>query len=253
VTELGIGTIAEETDSVGGFSYRNNLPTVSERIGSFESDDEESVRHKSTRGVANLAGSAYDADEVPPKVKTVSSSKFRKQNIAAQRATPNPMQFESQLFEIHDVCKAIVEKFIAEGAPCQINIAYKMRIETENVFRDWSFVINEIRDKLSVERESVALEELEVSYAKAKAIFEKPKKEVYELMQKDTYSRLKLTKEFKEFLEEMKPISSHEKSAPSQSFAGFNSVYSVSSRHEILVDRAKRRLELHKNESKKLK
>lgn len=258
---MGIGTIIEESESVNSgriTSVSVRAATINEDGVNMEnndgtsSDDEahgDSGSKKKKNGSTANTVDSEETDSFREKPKVISSAKIRKQSIAAQRATSNPRQVESQLFEIHDVCKAIIEKFIAEGSPHQVNIAYKMRIETEAFFKEWSAAITDIRQKLSVAKESVEVDELEESYAKAKAIFEKPKKEVYELMQKDTYSRLKHTKEFMEFLEEMKPIATRER--PSQSTFGggmSSSNNSVSSRHDILVERSKRRQELNKKE-----
>jgi len=117
---------------------------------------------------------------------------------------------DTNMKELHDVCKSIIDKFIVDGAVQQINIPGKMRIDVERMFKEWVNTpgannpiplkqINPDAEKPNPNSESYRDFNLTFdanSFIKVKEIFKRSKKEVYELLKKDTFVRLKMTEEF---------------------------------------------------------
>lgn len=88
---------------------------------------------------------------------------------------------------LQDVGRSIMDKYIYEASPDQVNIPGKMRQETENLFNSWIACLSYTEDG-----EKPEIEPLD--------IFHRAKKEIFDLLKKDPFVRWKQTVEFGEFI-----------------------------------------------------
>ena len=159
----------------------------------------------------------------------LSSMNPSNQPFTGMTAINNLRNIEMNLKELHDVCRSILDKFVVDGAPLQVNLPGKMRIEVETLYREWVFGntnnSNNINNKTNQPPELIidhsdsfkyiqSIEDIfdSASFVKVKDIFKRSKKEVYDLLKKDTYARLKLTTQFQEFIASVIPNPSSKKS-----------------------------------------
>lgn len=132
--------------------------------------------------------SSSDGNEVTL-AKTINTMSLRKQRDETSGI------IEMKLRELYDVANSIIKEFIVHGAEKQINIPGSMREEIEKSIEEW---LEEINGEMNLNIAGIIL-------AIAADLFQKSKKEVYELLKKDTYLRFKATNQFKEFVTSMKP------------------------------------------------
>lgn len=114
--------------------------------------------------------------------------------------------FDKNIKELYDVALSIMTKYIEDQSHLQVNIPGKMRVETEENFKMWTVKMpndHEIPDEIS-DPDQIR-QYVDLSFLKIKDLFRKPKKEIFELLKKDTYARLKQTQEFVDFVNSVKP------------------------------------------------
>jgi CRP-like cAMP-binding protein len=115
-----------------------------------------------------------------------------------------------------DFGTSIINKFILATAAECVNIPGKMRVATLEGFTVWSHMVQLLINKASNATQShldtsFATEEEDL-LATAKELFTAPKREIYQLLKKDSYVRFKATKEFATFIDSMNPYSKQDTS-----------------------------------------
>lgn len=89
-----------------------------------------------------------------------------------------------------------------------------MRVETETMYKEWyeSPSVKRVQIPSGQSNKNVFQEEdiiFDTSlFTKGRDIFKRPKKEVYELLKKDPFVRLKLTSEFRDFIKSFQTVAS---------------------------------------------
>ena len=109
--------------------------------------------------------------------------------------------FLSGVSNVREVVKSVMEEYVAEGSPSQVNLPGKLRVIVEKEVAAWldstAVVADSHADFTAVDDRGLTL---------PKDLFTKAKTEAYMVMRKDTFARWRFTEEFSQFVSQLTPL-----------------------------------------------
>jgi Cyclic nucleotide-binding domain/Regulator of G protein signaling domain len=128
----------------------------------------------------------------------------QKKPVYVKAETPEKI-YETGIAQIRDVIKNIMEQYVFDGSPNQVNLPGKMRVQVEEDVKQW------LEDTTPVGAtqppKSPKYDHCNPNFTVPKELFAKVKTEAYMVMRKDTYARWRFTAEFTEFINKLEPFS----------------------------------------------
>ena len=133
-----------------------------------------------------------------------------------------------------DFAQKIVSSHILENSPESVNIPGLMRTETMQKYSQWTEEVQRLLIASEKGKDSLsAVSDVEArQLAAAKALFVAPKREIYNLLKKDSYMRFKGTIEFSDFITSFEPFSKQDTSVARKS-SNSSRIFRVSNRSII--------------------
>lgn len=188
------------------------------------------------KGMTNSAASSFRFTSANGSVH-VSNTQVDTQETAVTREESSKsikakyQKIEKTTVELQEVARTIMERYISEGAQCEINIPQKMRIATQQIFQDWvnshlsnggtptgMSALNNVDPLLGGTRTTSTKDGDIGGSAKIKKhmntpffqldfcdMFHEPKQEILRMLKGDLFMRWKKTKEFQFFITNLKP------------------------------------------------
>ena len=127
--------------------------------------------------------------------------------------------------QLRDVVQDMMDQYVLEGSPNQVNLPGKMRVQLEKDVFSWLGTVRHLGlgtretewengkegkegDNGLIEGRRMSIGSTQKELVIPKEMFAKAKTECYMIMRKDTYARWRITDQFSDFFDNLKPLAS---------------------------------------------